>query len=56
MAMVGSTSDRPPQATLNANYSHFALESWPRKVYIKQALSDSQLLIIEMRENAAKIA
>jgi hypothetical protein len=54
--LVGSTSDRPPQATLNANYSHSALKSCPRKVYIKQALSDCQLLIIEMRENAAKIA
>jgi hypothetical protein len=56
MAMGGSTPDRPPEATLNANHSHSALKSWPRKVYIKQALSDCQLLIIEMRENAAKIA
>ena len=56
MAMGGSTPDRPPQATLNANYSHSALNRRPRKVYIKQALMDCQLLIIEIRENAAKIS
>ena len=44
------------EAWLNANHSHSAFESRPRKVYIKQRLIDCQLLIIEMRENAAKIA
>lgn len=56
MAMVGSALVRPLQAPMNANRSHSGLGRHDQKVYINQSLIDCQLLIIEMRENASRIA